>query len=200
MELEWENFRSSFEKFVVKDLEKALNTDIEVGIIILTVFGIECLSGYFAGKDSDRETFKGFIDKFMPTYSIHSKTIYNCIRNGLAHDYIIKEIEGRSFLFTRNHGEKHLVPVEGKPKWYYLNRESFALDFLKAQKDFFEQVNRDEILSRSVLKRLQKESFLDVFSFNVKTIFADPNVKSEEYSSATGTVSRKPSICKNDPE
>jgi hypothetical protein len=192
MELEWEKFRSSFEKFVVKDLEKALNADIEVGIIILTAVGIECLSGYFAGKASNGETFKGFIDKFMPTYSIHAETIYKCIRNGLAHDYIIKENEGRSFLFTRNRGEKHLDPVEGKPGWYYLNRESFALDFLKAQTDFFEQVNLDENLSRRVLKRLRERSFLDVFSFRVTTIFADPNAKSEEYSSATGTFSRKP--------
>ncbi len=190
--LEWEDFRSSFEKFVVKDLEKALNANIEVGIIILTAIGIECLSGYFAGKASDPETFKRFIDKFMPTYSIHAETIYKCIRNGLAHDYIIKENEGRSFLFTRNRGEKHLDPVEGKPGWYYLNRESFALDFLKAQTDFFEQVNRDENLSMRALKRLRERSFLDVFSFRVTTIFADPNTKSEEYSNTTGTSSRKP--------
>jgi len=192
MESEWEQVRNSFEKFVVQDLKKALDADVEVGTIILTTVGIECLSGYFAGKESDGKTFIEFIAEFMPAYSIHAEAIYRCIRNGLAHDYIIKENEGRSFLFTRNRGEKHLDPVEGKPGWYYLNRESFALDFLKAQTDFFEQVNRDENLSRRVLKRLRERSFLDVFSYRVTTIFADLNAKPEEYSSATGTSSRKP--------
>ena len=191
MKEDWQKFRESFEKFIIRDLEKALNADVEVGTIIITVIGIECLSGYFAGRDSNGETFRNFIDEFMPAYSRHSKAICSCIRNGLAHNYIIKEVEGESFLFTRNRGEKHLIPVEDRLGWYYLNRESFALDFLKAQEKFFERVNDDEELCKKVIQRLDDKSFLDVFSFPPKTMFADPSRRKDEYDSATGVVIKK---------
>jgi len=191
MKEDWRKFRDSFEKFVVRDLEKALSSNVEVGVIILTTIGIECLSGYFEGKPADGKTFKGFIDEFMPNYSTHAEAIYGCIRNGLAHDYIIKECEGKSFLFTRNRGEKHLEPVGNKLGWYYLNRESFALDFLKAQKHFFERVNQSQDLYNRAITRLNDRNFLDVFSFQGSTMFVDPNENSDEYNGATGTVSKK---------
>lgn len=192
MGTDWQKFRDSFEKFVIQDLKKALNSDVEVGTIILTTIGIECLSGYFMGKPADGKTFKSFIDEFMPDYSNHAITIYKCVRNGLVHDYILKEHEGKSFLFTRDRGEKHLVPVEDRPGWYYLNRENFASDFLKAQEQFFEKVNQNQKFYNRVLKRLNDGSFLDVFSFQSSTIFIDSNENIDEYDGATGTVSRKP--------
>jgi hypothetical protein len=192
MQTDWQKFRDSFEKFVIRDLEKALSADVEVGTIILTAVGIECLSGYFEGKPADSKTFKSFIDEFMPNYSNHAEAIYKCVRSGLAHDYVIKECDGKSLLFTRDRGERHLIPVDNKPGWYYLNRESFALDFLKAQKQFFEQISQNQAFYNRALKRLNNKSFLDVFSFRGSTIFVDPNENSDEYNGATGTVSRKP--------
>ncbi len=47
---QWAEFRKYFERFVVSDIEKSLKADIEVGTIILTAIGIDCLSGYNAGK------------------------------------------------------------------------------------------------------------------------------------------------------
>lgn len=192
MEQDWQRFRDSFEKFVIQDLKKALRADVEVGTIVLTAVGIECLSGYFVGKKSDDKTFKSFIDKFMPMYSSHAVTLYKCIRNGLAHDYIIKEdSEGKSFLFTRNRGEKHLIPVESKHGWFYLNREQFALDFLKAQNDFFNQVESDKTLFEKAMGRLNKAGFLEVFSFHPTTIFVDPNSDSHEHNGVTGTFPQR---------
>jgi len=187
----WNKFKESFEKFIVRDLEKALQAGVEVGAIILTAIGIESLSGYFTGKKSDGETFKAFIDAFMPSYSPHAETLYKCIRNGLAHDYIIKEYEGKSFLFTRNSGEKHLTPVVSRVGWFYLNREQFALDFLKAQKDFFQKIETDENLQEKAMSRLNKKGFLDVFSFHTETIFIDPNDETDKYDGVTGTFTKK---------
>jgi hypothetical protein len=191
METDWQKFKDSFEKFVVQDLQKSLKAGVEVGVVILTAVAIECLSGYFEGKPADSKTFKSFINEFMPNYSNHAETNYLCIRNGLAHDYIIKEYDGKSFLFTRSIGERHLIPVDNKPGWYYLNREIFALDFLKAQEQFFAEVNQNQKLYNKVLKRLNDRSFLDVFSFQGNTIFIDSNENADEYNGTTGTVSRK---------
>jgi hypothetical protein len=53
----WAEFREKFEAFVVGDVNKALQAGIEVGLIILTTVGIECLSGYYAGRKADRGLF-----------------------------------------------------------------------------------------------------------------------------------------------
>lgn len=184
---DWHRFKESFEKFIVQDLKKSLNANVEVGVIVLTSIGIECLSGYFTGKESDDKTFSIFIERFMPQYSPHAVTLYKCVRNGLAHKYIIKEYEGKSFLFTRNKGDKHLIPVENKQGWFYLNREQFALDFIKAQKDFFQCVEVDEELQERAMKRLGDKSFLDVFSFQEDIVFIESGVDTDEYNGVTGT-------------
>ncbi len=72
---EWRIFRESFENFIVHDLRKSLEANIEVSVIILTVIGIESLSGYFVGKKSDCVTFTKFIEKYMPAYSLHGDSI-----------------------------------------------------------------------------------------------------------------------------
>jgi hypothetical protein len=187
MEIKWYKFKESFEKFIIRDLEKALKANIEVGTIILTVIGIESLSGYFVGEKSNGKTFKKFIDTFMPAYSNHAESLYKCIRNGLAHDYIIKEYEGKSFLLTRDSGGKHLEPVYGNNGWFYLNREQFALDFLKAQKEFFLAVEKDVQIQERALRHLNKNGFLDVFSSHSEINFDYPSDETDECHSVTGT-------------
>ncbi len=71
----WNGFKQSFEQFVVNDIRKSLGAGVEVGTIILTVVGIEALSGYFRGRKSDGETFKQFIQAFMPQYAKYAEGI-----------------------------------------------------------------------------------------------------------------------------
>ena len=137
---ELQEFQNAFTNFVVKDVEKSLNGGLEVGTIILVVIGIECLSSYYVGKKSDRRTFVNFVNDFLPRYAPHADNIYSCIRDGLAHDYIIKKVRGMSFRFTRNKGEAHLIAVEGNPGWFYINREIFSNDFLLAQSAYFKKL------------------------------------------------------------
>jgi len=174
---EYLEFRKSFYEFVVRDIEKAVLGNVEAGTIIMTVMAIECISGYYEGKNSNAETFGNFIQAFMPSYSAYAEDIYICIRNGLAHDYIIKENNGKSFYFTRNGGEKHLMPVDGKPGWIYINRFQFAVDFLNAQQNYFSQLTSNKDLYRKALKRLRKRSFLHVFpeATDTPTIYLDPS-------------------------
>ena len=138
---ELQEFQNSFTNFVVKDVEKSIRGDLEVGVIILVVIGLECLSGYYAGKESDRQTFVKFVSDFLPDYAPHADNIYACIRDGLAHDYIIKDVHGKSFRFTRDKGESHLTAVESNPEWIYINRKIFAQDFVAAQSAYFKELH-----------------------------------------------------------
>jgi len=161
----WNEFHKYFTAFVVEDVKKSLKASIEVGTIILTTVGIECLSGYHAGKDADRDQFVNFVQVFMSSYTNYADDIYACIRNGLAHDYVVKEnrASGFTFVFQRNHGEPHLSPTPINPNVINLNREDYANDFLEAQRQFFEKVENDQSLWNNAMKRLKSQKgFLTV--------------------------------------
>ncbi len=161
----WIEFRQYFTAFVVNDVEKSLKIGIEVGSIILTTIGIECLGGYYAGEETKREHFVKFLQDFMPNYATLADDIYECIRNGLAHDYVIKENKQnqRKFIFTRDQGEQHLVTHPASSNVFYLNRETYARDFLKAQQIYFERIENDQSLWDKAMKRLHNQKgFLTV--------------------------------------
>lgn len=183
---ELQQFQNAFTNFVVKDVEKSLKGDLEVGTIILVVIGIECLSGYYVGKESNRQTFVSFVNDFLPQYAPHADNIYACIRDGLAHDYIIKDVDGKSFRFTRNKGEAHLTTVEGNPEWFYINREIFSKDFLLAQSAYFKKLRTNVGLQEKAISRLKRRSFLSVFPKDTASIIFSESSDSD-YPMVTGT-------------
>jgi len=161
----WAEFRKHFQVFIADDIEKALNAGLEVGVIILTVIGIDCLSGYYAGKETNRQFFVNFMKVFMPSYGSYADDIYSCVRSGLAHDYVIKRNSKskRSFVFSRDQGEPHLVPTNVNPDVIFLNRETFARDFLEAQRKYFEKAENDQSTWNKALLRLNgQKGFLTV--------------------------------------
>jgi hypothetical protein len=149
---------------VVDDINKSLKAEIEVGTIILTVIGIDCLSGYYAGKPTEKVLFVQFIEDFMPTYAAHALDIYECIRNGLAHDYIIKTnpTTGKTFGFTRDAGEENLVTRPTEPNKTIINRVAFAKDFLDTQRNYFARVENEQSLWDKAMQRLHGRGFLTV--------------------------------------
>jgi hypothetical protein len=83
----------------------------------------------------------------------------------LAHDYVIKEnpANNRSFVFKRDHGEPHLTQSSANPNVIYLNRETYARDFLEAQQRYFEKVEGDQNSWDQAMKRLKhQKGFLTV--------------------------------------
>ncbi len=163
----WIEFRKYFDAFVVDDIEKSLRAGLEVGTIILTTVGIECLSGYYAGAEADRKPFVEFMREFMPEYANYADDIYTCVRNGLAHDYVVKEntSNGRSFIFKRDHGEPHLSATPINPNMIYLSRETYAKDFLQAQQRYFAKMESNQTLWDKAMKRLKhQKGFLTVRS------------------------------------
>ncbi len=150
---EW---KQSMENFVVNDIRGSLNRDVlEVGLIILTMVGIDCLSGYFTGKPADKTTFKQFVtSKYFPAaYHSLADDLFQ-LRNGLVHDYTSKN---NKFVFFRKEGDglPHLERfhnAEGES--ISLNREVLAKDFLTAWERYSSDVFRDRTLSEKALRRI----------------------------------------------
>jgi hypothetical protein len=153
------------EAFIINDIKKALDKDaLEVGLIILTLLGTECLSAYYSGKrDSDIATFEKYVKKyFPPVYTPYANTIYRSLRNGLAHSYIPAQIKiGSSeitpFVMVRDLGEPHLSPLQaGRQYPVIFNRAQFAQDFIAAWEKYSRDVDATPQLQRNVAARAQK--------------------------------------------
>lgn len=176
----WAEFHHYFIAFVVGDIEKSLQVGIEVGTIILTTIGIECLGGYYSGKTDEKSfipkgkpkreriDFVKFMQDFMPSYEKYADDIYACIRNGLAHDYVTNTVNKKTFLFKRDYGEQHLTSIPSNPNVVYLNREKYALDFLQAQNKYFEKAESEQVIWNNAIQRLRsRKGFLTVRPENI---------------------------------
>jgi len=148
------------ENFVINDIRVSLNQDmLEVGLIILTMVGIDCISGYLAGKPADTNTFKQFVtSKYFPTaYHTVADDLFQ-LRNGLVHDYTSKN---NMFEFSRREGEgaPHLQTINaGQSYPISLNRETFAKDFLRAWERYSKDVFEDEDLAQRALARILQKA------------------------------------------
>jgi len=199
----WNEFRRYFTAFVVEDIKKSLQADIQVGTIILTTVGIECLGGYYTGKEADRVPFVKFMQMFMPSYAKYADGIYTCIRNGLAHDYVINEDKSTNltFVFKGKCGEPHLSPVSANSSVIYFNRVNYANDFLEAQNQYFEKVENDPSLWGNAMKRLKnKKGFLTVRPLNMfvtastEEPYPGTLAKPSDTNRSTGTSIKRPDI------
>ncbi len=192
----WGEFRQDFTAFVVNDVEKSLQIGIEVGTIILTTIGIECLGGYYAGRETKREHFVKFMQDFMPKYGNLADDIYECIRNGLAHDYVLKENKKnqRKFILTRSQGQQHLSSHPSNPNFFYLNRETYARDFLEVQRVYFEKTDNEQSLWDKAMKRLHnKKGFLTVRPEN-ELVNPSTEVHYPGTLASSSTTSRRPTL------
>ena len=173
-----QEWKQSVENFVVSDIRGCLDRDIlEVGLIILTLVGIDCLGGYFTGKQSEQETFREFISsKYFPLeYQNVAGELY-VLRNGLVHDYTTKH---NRFVFFRRSGEgdpqlQSFDTDQGQA--VALNREVLARDFLRAWELFSDDVHTDQALAAKVIKRIKQagRGFLIVRDFAPKLLVDMP--------------------------
>ncbi len=191
---EW---KESVEKFFIDDIKKTLDSDeLEVGLIILTFVSIDCLGGYFDGRESNKETFKSFMrsDYFPSPYHNLADDIYG-LRNGLMHDYTIKYSKFRLYR-DEDEGVPHLQSCHRDKKYpISFNRKIFAKDFLDAWNQYSQDVFNQPKLSRKALDRMNKKGrgYLIVEPPNK---FPEPGTipydldDSSDYSGHTGTVAQ----------
>jgi hypothetical protein len=149
----WEEFKSNFAAFAVADIEKCLDADIQVGTIILTLTAIDTLSGYYAGRYSEKVDFINFMQRFMPSYASCADDIFGLMRSDLVHNYAIRKdgTIGSRFVLKGMRGEPHLIPTSN-PEIIFFNRVQFAEDFLAAQRRYFLQVETDELLWKNAIQ------------------------------------------------
>lgn len=160
-EEELQLWKASMDQFVIHDIKVALQKDVlEAGLIILTLVGIESLSGYYMGKKADKDTFISFLqtDFFPKTYHAFAEDLYR-FRNKLLHDYTST---GDTIILFRTEDQahsqelKHLHPIyPGRPYPFCLVREEFGKDLLTAWDRFSSATFSDENLANNVLRRIQ---------------------------------------------
>lgn len=150
------HWQQSIEKFIIEDIRKCIEHDfLESGLIILTLAGVECISGYFCGRKADQNTFCAFFDSkyFRNEYTTYSTQIYQCLRNGLVHDHTNKN--NVFTLFRKVNDAPHLQKIyTDKGETISFNRENFANDLLNAWKTYSEEVFTDPRLAQNVIKRI----------------------------------------------
>lgn len=159
------NWKRWIEVFVINDIKRALERDaLEVGLIILTLLGADCISAYYTGtRKSGLATFEKFVKAyFPPVYTPYAGAIYRSLRHGLAHSYVPERIkigskEQNLFVMTRDQGEPHLSPCQaGSDYPVFLNRAQFALDFIGAWEKYSEDVDGNPQLQKNIAARAQK--------------------------------------------
>jgi hypothetical protein len=152
-------WKASVESFIIRDVRKAVERDeLETGLIILTLVGVECLGSYFTGEKADKAPFTAFMKAYFPApYHNIADDIYASLRNGLMHDYTIKNDR---FILVRNTDDKrHLQIVDSK---IVFNRAVFASDFLDAWERFSTDVMATPGLATRVHRRIHAGRFLVV--------------------------------------
>ena len=192
------NGNSLWRDFVVNDIRGSLNKDtLEVGLIILTMVGIDCISGYFAGRRADTTTFKQFVtSKYFPAaYHSLADDLFQ-LRNGLVHDYISKN---NKFVFFRREGEgiPHLERFRSKEgESIALNREVLAKDFLTAWERYSNDVFRDHTLAEQTLRRILEvgRGFLVVKNLTPLSTEEPHGPDSEQYRGGTINWSEKQGV------
>jgi hypothetical protein len=123
----------------------------EMNIITILCCGIEALGHYLTGKGkgSAEESFKRFVEKFMPNWKPVLEELWDDFRNGLSHGSYIK------------HGgiEKGL----GKPfesdaaKGIKLDFDIFVSDFKEAFANFFKRLGSDKkAFEKNFTKRFEE--------------------------------------------
>lgn len=147
----------SIDEFIIHDIRQCLKNDfLGTGLIILTLAGVECISGYFCGKKADKQTFCEFLSSeyFPQPYATYSSQIYEKLRNGLVHDHTNKN---NIFCMFRNEKDsshlKEELNEEGE-RFITFNRETFAKDFINAWEILSKKVIDEPMGAQNVRKRI----------------------------------------------
>ena len=163
----FDKWKKWFYTFAIADIEHALDGDsLQIGLIILSLIATEALSGYYCGRPADRGTFVSFVERyFPPEYVPYASDIYASLRNGLAHDYIVKGTERAKNPFYLNGkvGEPHLQRVNADEAYpIAFNRVQVAKDLLVAWRRYSREAESEPELFARVQRRIAARGFMIV--------------------------------------
>lgn len=149
-------WKDSIEYFIIRDIKKCLDDDfLETGLVILSLTGIECISGYYCGQEANKNTFINFLNsKYFPDiYNLYSIKIYENLRNGLLHDQVIKYDVFTLFRREDDAPHLHILSLSGSQSIAF-NREVFAKDFLSTWQVYSSDILTDPQLYQNLLRRI----------------------------------------------
>lgn len=103
---------------VLKDAHRCLGIHAELPALILCLASVDYLAGYYAGKQTDRNDYIGFMRRYFPTqYHSLLDEIYAQLRCGLMHNLVAQDpwkSSQVSFLIHPNSTNHLLMNQNGK--------------------------------------------------------------------------------------
>lgn len=184
-------WKQSIDEFIIQDIRKCVELDfLESGLIILALTGAECISGYFCGREADKDTFCEFLaSKYFPgEYQELSRNIYECLRNGLVHDHTNKNNVFTLFRKVGDAPHLHRISTD-KGETITFNREVFARDLVRAWENYSGDVTTDRNLEHNFMKRINDKDrgFLVVKDIHLYN-HTETDQTEKEYVYSGGTV------------
>ena len=123
--------------------------NLSFAVATLVFNAIDFLGGLCAGRDSDRNTFRLFLEKYLASYvSLNPEIdIYDSYRCGLVHEYFPKDQHG----IVWNASDHHLKQRAGH---YTLDAQSLVMDLEGAIAAYKADLDRDRQLQDNFMKRM----------------------------------------------
>ncbi len=156
------SIKKSLNDMAFHDIKRASNGKAKMGAFILCSCFIEYMAGFVAGKETTKNDYIKFIEKYIPGYDANK--IYKDLRCKLVHNYS----EGGSYLFTDAHPELHNAKSsDGRT---VINLENFIEDLGKALNKLLDEIENDPIIQKSAEIRYDEIGIITIIPHQLKVI------------------------------
>jgi hypothetical protein len=154
-------FRPHFNCLVLDPIKRfPLEMDeMLIGFVFMSCC-IDYLSGFWWGESREigmvRQAYIGFINEyFRPRGRYDAKGIYDSLRNGLVHQFTIKN---KMYELTFGEPERHLTVSHHN--CIILNAGSFRNDLIDAANRYFDEVEKNPHLLDKAFQRYERDGFV----------------------------------------
>jgi len=157
----FQDFRPHFNYLVLDPIKKfpLQMDDMLIGFVFMSCC-IDYLSGFWWGESREigmgRQAYVGFIKEyFRPRGRYDAKGIYDSLRNGLVHQFTIKN---KIYELTFNEPERHLTVSHNS--YIVLNAGSFRNDLIDAANLYFNESEKKPQLLDKAFQRYERDGFV----------------------------------------
>ncbi len=155
------DFRPHFNYLVLDTIKRHTIKidDMLIGFVFMSCC-IDYLSGFWWGESMEigmsRQAYVGFINTyFRPRGLYNAKGIYDSLRNGLVHQFTIKN---KMYELTFDEPERHLTVSHNR--FIVLNAVSFCNDLIDAANRYFDEVEKNPRLLDKAFQRYERDGFI----------------------------------------
>ena len=155
------DFRPHFNYLVLDPIKKVpLKIDDMLICFVFMSCSIDYLSGFWWGDTREmgmvRQAYVGFINEyFLPRGRYNAKGIFDSLRNGLVHQFTIKN---KMYELTFDEPERHLTVSHNN--YLVLNAGSFRKDLIEAANRYFDDVEKKPKLLDKAFQSYERDGFV----------------------------------------